>query len=67
MFVELHRSRFRLFEKHYGSLYVWAVRRIVHLGLAAEARRARAAAERGDITQQELANKLAAFGEAWAL
>ena len=61
MLLELHRSRFRLFQKHYGPLYVWAHRRIVHLGLWSEARRARRAAARGDLTQAELAERLEAY------
>ena len=41
MFVALWRSRFRLFEKHYGPLFKLAARWLVRLGLWAEARRAR--------------------------
>ncbi len=67
MLVELHRSRFRLFRKHYGSPYVWAARRIVHLGLAWEARRARRASARGDITTEELQERLRSYGEIWRL
>jgi GT2 family glycosyltransferase len=62
-FVELHRSRFRLFQKHCSSLYVWAARRIVHLGLAAEMHKARQAAARGEIDARELAERLEAYRE----
>jgi len=48
MFVALWRSRFLMYEKHEGPLFRWLARRIVRLGLAAEARRARAAFKRGD-------------------
>ena len=33
MFVELHRSRFRLFAKHHGRGYQWAARAIVAVGM----------------------------------
>ena len=33
MFVELHRSRFRLFAKHYSKRYQWAARSIVAVGV----------------------------------
>jgi len=61
MFVELWRSRYRLFEKHYGRFYRWAVRRIVHLGLRAKMRQTRAAHERGEMSEAELKGKLAAY------
>jgi hypothetical protein len=61
MFVALWRSRYLLFEKHYGQFYQWAVRRIVRLGLRAEMRRALAAHERGEINEAELENCLAAY------
>jgi N-acetylglucosaminyl-diphospho-decaprenol L-rhamnosyltransferase len=59
MFVALWRSRFLLFQKHYGLLYRWAVRRIVRLGLARETLRAR----RGEMSQEELESRLAAYRE----
>ncbi|MEA3460165.1 MAG: glycosyltransferase family 2 protein [Chloroflexota bacterium] len=61
MFVELWRSRYRLFEKHYGRSYRWAVRHIVRLGLRAKMRQARAAHERGEMSEAELKGKLAAY------
>lgn len=67
MLVELYRSRFRLFRKHYGSLYVWAARRIIHLGLAWELRRARRAAGRGDITSDDLRERTEAYKTIWGL
>ena len=41
MFVALWRSRFRLFDKHYGATFNRAARLLVRLGLWAETRRAR--------------------------
>ena len=67
MFVELYRSRFRLFRKHYGPLYLWAARRVIHLGLAREARKARRAATRGEMPAGELAERLEAYRRVWAL
>jgi len=65
MFVALWRSRYLLFEKHYGRFYQWAVRRIVRLGLRAEARRALAAHERGEISEAELESLLRAYQQVW--
>jgi len=61
MFAALWRSRYLLFEKHYGRFYQWAVRRIVQLGLQAEMRRALAAHDRGGIGEAELESCLAAY------
>ncbi len=63
MFVALWRSRFLMYDKHEGPLFRWLARRIVRLGLAAEARRARAAFKRGDISAPELEGCLAAYRE----
>jgi GT2 family glycosyltransferase len=61
MYVELYRSRFRLFAKHEGPIYNLLVRGIVRLGLASEARKARAAAARGELTRLELEETLEAY------
>jgi N-acetylglucosaminyl-diphospho-decaprenol L-rhamnosyltransferase len=61
MFVALWKSRYQLFEKHYSRLFQRAARSIVGLGLQAKARRARAAARRGEITESELAGRLKAY------
>jgi len=61
MFVALWRSRFRLFGKHYGSFYNWAVRHIVRWGLRYKARQACLQAEAGLISREELASRLAAY------
>jgi len=59
MFVELWSSRYRLFDKHYGPLYRWVVRRIVRLGLWRDARRVL----RGDETVEERGSRLLAYRE----
>jgi N-acetylglucosaminyl-diphospho-decaprenol L-rhamnosyltransferase len=61
MLVALWKSRYQLFEKHYSRLFQWMARCIVRLGLWAEARRARAAARRGEIMENELASRLTAY------
>ena len=63
MFVALWRSRFLMFRKHRGTLFCWLARLLVHLGLWAEARRAKAAFDGGKISAIELQGRLAAFRE----
>jgi N-acetylglucosaminyl-diphospho-decaprenol L-rhamnosyltransferase len=67
MFVALWRSRFLMFEKHETASFRWAARRLVQLGLWAEARQTTAALKRGEISRAELAARLAAFREVTAL
>jgi N-acetylglucosaminyl-diphospho-decaprenol L-rhamnosyltransferase len=67
MFVALWRSRFLMFDKHESVWFRRAARWLVRLGLGAEARRARAARRRGEISAQELAGRLAAYKEVAAL
>ena len=67
MFVALWRSRFLMFETHESAAFRWGARRLVRLGLRAEARRARAAHRRGDIDADQLAKRLAAFREVASL
>ncbi len=59
-FVNLWRSRRRLYDRFYGPSRRWLAGRIVRLGMWAEARRARAAAAHGEITPAELAARVAA-------
>jgi GT2 family glycosyltransferase len=61
MFAALWKSRYQLFEKHYSRSFQWMARRIVRLGVWAQARRARAAARRGEITESELTSRLTAY------
>ena len=67
MFVALWRSRFLMFETHESAAFRWSARRLVHLGLRAEARRARKACRRGEITADQLEQRLAAFREVASL
>jgi len=61
MFVALWRSRYRLFEKHYGRLYRSLVRVIVRAGLARRARQTRRALRLGEIEGDEAARRLTAY------
>jgi hypothetical protein len=67
MFVALWRSRFLMFKKHEGWLFRRLARRLVRLGLWAEARRARVAHRRGELGAEALAKRLAAYREVAAL
>lgn len=54
MFVALWKSRFLLFEKHYGPLFRWTARQLVSLGMKNRIRKARAALARNEIASDEL-------------
>jgi N-acetylglucosaminyl-diphospho-decaprenol L-rhamnosyltransferase len=59
-FVNLWRSRRRLYQRFYGPLRFWAASRIVQLGMGAEMRRARALAARGEISAADLSTRVEA-------
>jgi N-acetylglucosaminyl-diphospho-decaprenol L-rhamnosyltransferase len=59
-FVNLWRSRRRLYDRFYGPVRRWLAGRIVRLGMWSQTRRARAAAARGEITPTELAERVKA-------
>ena len=59
-FMNLWRSRRRLYGRFYGPVRRWLAGRIVRLGMGGESRRARAAAARGEITAAEMAERLTA-------
>ena len=61
MFVQLWRSRFRLFEKHYSSLFRWAARQLVRLGVGAEMARARRAYLRGELSAEAYRRRVEAL------
>ncbi len=62
-FVNLWRSRWRLYGRFYGPMRRWLAGRLVRLGLWAERRRAQASAARGEIGAGELATRVAAVRE----
>jgi len=63
MFVELWRARRRLYEKHYSRAFRFAAWQIVRAGLWNEARKVRAAARAGAVTQEELEKRLGAYAQ----
>ncbi|MGE5620123.1 MAG: glycosyltransferase family 2 protein [Sphingomonadaceae bacterium] len=67
MFVELHRSRYRLFAKHYTPSFVTGHRIITRIGLAREMARAHWRAFRGVIGRDELARRLQAYRAIWSM
>jgi GT2 family glycosyltransferase len=67
MFVALWRSRFLMFDKYESVIWRQAARRLVHLGLWVDRRRAVTACRRGEMTEVELQGRLAAYKEVAAL
>lgn len=61
MFIALWRSRFRLFDKHYGRWYRLAARTIVHAAMRREARRTQKALANGALTLDEAQRRLEAY------
>lgn len=61
MYVELHRSRYRLYEKHYGPAFRFMARLIVGLGVRREMLKARREARKGRVTEGELEKRLDAY------
>ncbi len=67
MFVELWRSRFRLFRKHYSSFYRLLAGFAVRAGVMQEARRTRLALMLGKLTAEEARSRLDAYHLVWEL
>jgi len=61
MYVELHRSRYRLYEKHYSLAFRFMARLIVGLGVRREILKARREARQGKVTEGELERRLDAY------
>jgi N-acetylglucosaminyl-diphospho-decaprenol L-rhamnosyltransferase len=62
-FVNLWRSRRRLYDRFYGRVSRWVAGGIVRVGMRAEVRRVQAAAGRGEISAAELAERVSAARE----
>jgi hypothetical protein len=60
-FVNLWRSRRRFYDKHYPPLKVWLAKQIVQLGMRRLARQAIQAAQRGELNQTALAERLQSY------
>ena len=67
MLVELHRSRYNLFRKHYSERFVSAHRAITRAGVAREMIRARWMALRGGLSSDELEKRLRAYSTIWSM
>ncbi|HEX2987967.1 MAG TPA: glycosyltransferase family 2 protein, partial [Chloroflexota bacterium] len=67
MLIQLHRSRYRLFGKHYGSGFVAAHRAITRLGLAREMSRTRWEACRGRMSKEEMERRLRTYETIWGM
>jgi N-acetylglucosaminyl-diphospho-decaprenol L-rhamnosyltransferase len=67
MYVELHRSRYQLYQKHYGDGFRRVARWLVFLGVSWQGLRARWAALRGQMDRGALESRLRAYREVRAL
>ena len=67
MYVELHRSRYQLYGKHYGDGFRRVARLLVFLGVSWQGLRARWAALRGQMDRGALESRLRAYREVRAL
>lgn len=67
MFVELHRSRYRLFRKHYSRRFFIAAKLITRLGVLRETVRTWLAQRRGEITVEERRQSWRAYGRVFRL
>jgi len=67
MFVALWSSRYKLFGRHYGPCYRWAVRRIVRAGLRREGRRVVEQRSEGLLDEDQAQARLAAFDQVRAM
>ena len=67
MVVQLHRSRYRFFEKSYGAAFATAARAIVRLGVLRDAARAARQRWRGDLTPAEFADRRTVYARLLAL
>ncbi|HJX38738.1 MAG TPA: glycosyltransferase family 2 protein [Anaerolineae bacterium] len=67
MYVELHKSRYRLYEKHYGPLFRRVARWLVKLGISYQERQACHEASKGRLEQGALQRRLQAYREIRAL
>ncbi|MGB5933708.1 MAG: glycosyltransferase family 2 protein [Anaerolineae bacterium] len=61
MYVELHRSRYRLYEKHHGPAFRLMSRLIVGLGVRREMLKARREARQGKVAEGKLEKRLDAY------
>ncbi len=60
-FINLWRSRYRFYHRYYSPFKVWLAGQIVRLGMRRQAQADRQAAQRGELSQAELAQRLAGY------
>ena len=66
-FLNLWRSRYRLYRRFYGPMRRWLANRIVGLGMRAEIREARTMARSGEIGSAELSERVEAARQVRAM
>jgi GT2 family glycosyltransferase len=62
-FVKLWTSRYQFYRKYYSPLKVWLAAQVVRLGMRRKAQVASQAAERGELSPAELAERLSGYQE----
>lgn len=67
MLVELHRSRYQLFRKHYSRGFIWAHRAITRAGLAKETLSALVSFFQRRMGRDELTRRLGAYRAIWSM
>ncbi len=67
MIVELWKSRYIFFRKHYSARYRWAARRLIRAGMRAEIRRAQGRVQRGEIEAAEARALIDAYRQVMAM
>jgi len=67
MFIELFRSRYRYFAKHYSPAFCWLNRQVVRLGLTREMARTWWQHKRGQIGENDYRGHMNAYREVWRL
>jgi N-acetylglucosaminyl-diphospho-decaprenol L-rhamnosyltransferase len=67
MYVQLHKSRYYFFQKHYGPRFRWAARNVTRLGLMGKITSTRFDRWRGKFNNLEAEARLQAYNRVWNL
>jgi N-acetylglucosaminyl-diphospho-decaprenol L-rhamnosyltransferase len=67
MYVEIHRSRYRLYHKHYSAAFRRAARGLVTLGMCSQELRARWATARGHLDRRDFETRMRAYRDVRSL
>jgi GT2 family glycosyltransferase len=65
-FVNLWRSRRRLYDKHYGPIKNWLAKRLVRTGMKLRVRMTKRKAKQGELDKAEAATQIRAYTSASA-